>query len=486
MLIAQRKALHRVAGEAIEALFPERLDELAATLAYHFDRADVLDKAIAFLLQAGNRAVKLSAFEEAVEHFSRGLELLNGLPDSPERKGQELELQLPLAVALMNLKGFGDPEVGAAFAYARGLCDQIGDTPQIFVALFGLGTFYCASAEYKAAVEMAERILRIAPKAPDPSILLLIGHTGQAANLSFLGKSKQALVHVGQFLDIYEPQRHDSLVFLLGQNLKSNSMSWATFDLWLRGYPDQAREMSRETLALARELAYPNALVFALNWASILAHFCRDVQSLQELSEECLALSTLYGAQMWIGAATVFRGWSLVEQGRTTDGLAQVRQGHAIFRATGSAAFQPYFLAMMAEAHSEAGQLEEGLAALEEGLACVKKTGERFYEAEIHRLKGELLLAQSEGVAETEAEALFRKAIEVARRQSARSLELRAATSLGRLQQKQGRREEGRDLVAEIYGCFTEGFDTADLQDAKALLEELDESQYKPKTPTAS
>ena len=476
ILIAQRKTLHRVAGEAIEALFPERLDELAATLAYHFERADAPDKAIAFLLQAGNRAAKLSAFEEAVRHFSRGLELLNTLPGSSERTGQELELQLPLAVALMNLKGFGDPEVGQAFAYARELCDQIGETPQIIVALFGLGTFYCAKAEYGVAVEMAERILRIAPKAPDPSVLLLIGHTGQAANLSFLGKSEQALVHVKQFLDIYEPQKHDSLVFLLGQDIKSNSMSWATFDLWLRGYPDQAREMSRDTLALARELAYPNTLIFAFNWASILAHFCRDVHTLQELAEECLALSTEYGAQMWIGTATIFRGWCLVEQGQTTEGLAQMHRGRAIFRSTGSNAFQPYFLAMIAEAHGKTGQVEEGLATLKEGLVCVEETGERYYEAEIHRLRGELLLAQSEGAAATKAEACFHQAIEVARLQSARSLELRAVTSLSRLRQKQGKREHGRRLLAEIYGWFTEGFDTADLQEAETLLGELTDS----------
>jgi len=471
MLIAQRKALHRVAGEAIEALFPERLDELAATLAYHYEHAEVPDKAIAFLLQAGNRAVKLSANEEAIGHLNKGLDLLQALPDSPERTGQELGLQLPLAVALMNLKGFGDPQVGQAFTHAHALCDQIGETPQIFVALFGLGTFYCAKAEYKSAVEMAERILRIAPKAPDPSTLLLIGHTGQAANLSFLGESKQALMHVEQFLDIYDPQKHNSLVFLLGQDIKSNSMSWATTNLWLRGYPDQAREMSRDTLAIARELAYPNALIFAFNWANMLYHFCRDVQTLQELTEECLALATEYGVQMWIGAARLFRGWFLVEQGQTAEGIEEMRQGLAIFQATGAEAFRPYYLAMVAEAYRKAGQLEEGLAALEEGLALAEKTGERFYEAEIHRLNGELLLAQ--GADEVEVERYYKQAIEVARRQRAKSLELRAVMSLSRLWWKQGKGEQGRQILEEIYGWFTEGFDTADLQEVKTLLEEL-------------
>jgi tetratricopeptide (TPR) repeat protein len=475
VLLKLRRVYHAQVAQWLERTAGERIGEYLSLIARHYELAGEMAKAIDFMRRSGEELLKVGASRDAARAFERALALLPDAGyDDLERTGQELGLQLPLAVALMNLKGFGDPEVGQAFAHAQELCNQIGETPQIFIALFGLGTFYCAKAEYKSAIEMAEWILRIAPKAPDPSVLLLIGHTGQAANLSFVGESKQALMHVEQFLDIYDPQKHDSLVFVLGQDLKSNSMSWATTDLWLRGYPDQAREMSRDTLALARKRAYPNALIFAFNWANILYHFCRDVQTLQELAEEYLALSTEYGAQMWIGAATIFRGWSLVEQGSAEDGIAEMRQGLAIFRTTGSHAFHPYFLTMMAEAHGKAGQLEEGLATLDEGLACVEKTGERFYEAEIHRLKGELLLAQ--GADEAEVEERYKQAIAVARQLEAKSLELRAVMSLSRLrhaQEAQGKREQAQQMLEEIYAWFTEGFDTADLQEAKALLEEL-------------
>jgi predicted ATPase len=225
------------------------------------------------------------------------------------------------------------------------------------------------------------------------------------------------------------------------------------------------------TLALTRKRAFPNALIFAFSWANILYHFCRDVQTLQELAEELLALSTEYGAQMWIGAATIYRGWSLVEHGSLEEGLAEMRQGLATFRTTGANAFHPYYLAMLAEAYGKAGQIQEGLVVLDESLACVEKTGERFYEAEIYRLKGELMLAQ--GADEAEVEDQYRRAIEVARGKQAKSLELRAVMSLSRLGQKQGRREQARQMLEEIYGWFTEGFDTADLQEAKKLLEEL-------------
>ncbi len=229
ILIAHRKELHRVAGEAIETLFPERLDELAATLAYHYERAEIPEKAIPFLLQAGNRAVKLSAGEEAVKHFSKGLELVKTLPDNPERIGQELELQLPLAVTLMYLKGYGDPEVKQAFTRAEELCNQIGETPQIAIALFGLGTFYCTTAELKSAIDMAERILRISQKAPDPVLLMLIGNTGQTTNLSLCGESEKALILAEKTLDLYDPEKHRSLAFILGQDLKSSPMSLYIF-----------------------------------------------------------------------------------------------------------------------------------------------------------------------------------------------------------------------------------------------------------------
>lgn len=382
----------------------------------------------------------------------------------------ELALQVPLAVALMNLRGY-DPEVGQAFTRAHELCNQIGETPQIAPVLNGLWAFYMVRAEYKPAIELAEQILRIAPKAEDPTSLMLIGHHALTACLSVLGESKQALMHFEQVMSIYEPRKHSSLIFSLGQDLKATNMTWAALNLWLRGYPDRARKMSQDTLALGRELAHPYTMCHVLAMALDICYFCGDMKTLQELIEELLTLATEYGFLFYIPAATCGRGLSLLEQGQTADGIAQLHQGLITARAMGTEVHGPYAHTMLAEAYRKAGQVEEGLSALNEGLALVEKTGERYYEAELHRLKGELLLAQ--GADEAEVERQYRKAIEVANQLSAKSLELRAVISLSRMWQKRGKREQARQMLEEIYGWFTEGFDTADLQEAKTVLEKL-------------
>jgi predicted ATPase len=270
------------------------------------------------------------------------------------------------------------------------------------------------------------------------------------------------------------------------------------------GYPDQALQRSREALALAQELAHPFSLAFALNWAATVHQFRREWRATQERSEELIALSTEQGFALWVLFATVLHGWALAEQGQQEEGMAQMRRGANAWRATGAEVDRSYFLALLAEAHGHAGQVEDGLALLAEALAVVDRNRDRYWDAELHRLKGELLLQQAAGMgasriapveedplnqgeapragsgldragpaATIEAESCFRQALEVAHRQSAKSLELRAVMSLSRLLQKQGKKEEAQRMLAEIYGWFTEGFDTRDLKEAKALLEEV-------------
>jgi predicted ATPase len=248
-------------------------------------------------------------------------------------------------------------------------------------------------------------------------------------------------------------------------------LSWLAHSQWLLGYPDQALHTSRAAVAWARELAHPFSQAFALAFASMFHHFRRDVQSSQEFAAEAIALSTEQGFPYWAGEAAIYQGWAQAEQGQTREGIARIRQGLKLYRSTGAGAVVPLFLVILADSYQKVGHITEGLAALTEALALVAKTGEGWYEAEIHRLKGELLLLQ--GADETEVERNFRQAIQVARQQSARSLELRAAMSLGRLWQKQGKREPARQMLEGIYRWFTEGFDTVDLRDAKELLDEL-------------
>jgi predicted ATPase len=287
----------------------------------------------------------------------------------------------------------------------------------------------------------------------------------------YLGELAEARTHLEHVIAFYDPQQHRGLVYLYGQDPGIASLNYASWALWSLGYPEQALKRAGESLALAQELAVPLSLVYAQIVAGSCYAFCQDWQKAQEFAEACIDLSTEQGFPYWLAGGILLRGWALAGQGQAEEGVAQIRQGLTMGRATGSRLTNSIHLAILAETYGRMGQVEEGLTTLDEALAIAHRGGEHFYEAEIHRIKGELLLMRGE--ADAQVEACFRQAIEVARRQEAKSLELRTAMSLSRLWQKQGKREEARQLLAEIYGWFTERFDTPDLKEAKALLEAL-------------
>jgi len=468
-------------------------------LAHHYTEAGLTAQAIPYWQQAGQRAIQRSANSEAIAHLTKELDLIKTLPDTPERTQQELTLQIALGGPLMATKGFAAPEVEKAYARARELCQQVGETPQLFLVLWGLWAFYTVRAELQAARELGEQSLSLAQSVQDPA-LLLWAHLMVGVTLFWLGEFASAQAHLEQSIALYDPQQHRSHAFFYGQSPKVSCLSIATWALWLLGYPDQAQERIRGALALAQELSHPFSLVYALFYAASLHRFRREVQATQERAEALIALSREQGFLYRLTFGTILRGWATAEQGQGEEGITPIRQGLAAFQATGAGVVRPYFLALLAEAYGKVGQGEKGLSVLAEALTAVEKTGERFYEAELYRLKGELSLqsrqvedksqtshGQVEGKsevtnpqhlapstqAEAEAEACFLKAIEIARRQSAKSLELRAVMSLSQLWQQQGKRGDARQMLAEIYGWFTEGFDTKDLQEAKALLTEL-------------
>jgi predicted ATPase len=303
-----------------------------------------------------------------------------------------------------------------------------------------------------------------------------------------LGEFALAQDHLEQGIALYDPQKHSPLVSRAVQDPGVICLSFAAHIQWYLGYPDQALKRNHKALTLAQEFSHPYSLVYALGHAAILHQFRQEALTVQERSEAVLALANEQGFPLWLVEETIRRGWALAEQGQGEEGIAQIHQGLAARGAVGTKAWQSYQLARLTEAYRKTGQAEEGLSTLSEALALVNRTGERFYEAELYRLKGELTLARS-GVrgpasevpntqhptpsTQAEAEACFLKAIEIARKQQAKSLELRVATSLARLWQQQGKKEEGHKMLTEIYGWFTEGFDTKDLQEAKALLDEL-------------
>jgi predicted ATPase len=298
-----------------------------------------------------------------------------------------------------------------------------------------------------------------------------MAHQTLGAVLFWLGELAPAHAQLEQSIARYQPQQHRAMAASYGVDYGVVAYCYAAWVLWSLGYPDQALQRSRTALTLAREGAHPYTLAFALNWAATLQMLLRQGQATQEWAEATISQTSEHGFPLYLAFSTILRGWALARQSQGAEGIGQIHQGLAAYRATGATLAQPWHLALLAEAYQHAGQTEAGLAALAEALTAVHNTGERAYEAELYRLRGELLLAHS---TVQQAEESWHQALAVARRQQARSLELRAALSLSRLWQQQGKRDEARQLLAPIYGWFIEGFDTTDLQEAKALLAELE------------
>ncbi|MBI3796864.1 MAG: AAA family ATPase [Deltaproteobacteria bacterium] len=479
VLIERRKIVHERTAQAIESLFHSRVEDFYGDLAHHYSRSDNTPKAIDYLRRAGQQAGQRSAHAEAISHLTGALELLKTLPDTPERAQQELTLQVTLGPAWIATKGHAAPEVERTYTRALELCRQMGETPQLFPVLFGLRTFYYVGGALPTARELGEQLLSLAQSTQDPA-LLLEAHRALGATLSSLGELVLVRTHLEQGLALYDPQQHRSHASLYGQDPGVVCLSLGAWVLWLLGYPDQALRRGQEALTLAQEISHPFSLAFALHYAALVHRFRREVPLTHERAEALLALAREYEFSLWLAWGTIPWGWVLAEQGRGEEGVAQLRQGLVASRATGAELWRPLFLTTQAEVHGKVGQAAEGLSVVAEALAAVDKTGERFNEAELYRLKGQLTLQKS-GVrspaseVEEEVEECFRKAIKIAQRQQAKSLELRAATSLTRLWQQQGKKAEARQMLAEIYDWFTEGFDTKDLQEAKALLDELAE-----------
>ena len=473
---ARRVQLHWLIGVREERGYGEQAGEIAAELAMHFERGRDTQRAVQYLQQAGKNASQRSANKEAVSHLTKGLELLKMLPDNRERAQQELMLQSALGRVLMATQGYAAPAVGKVFARARELCAQMGETPQLFPVLWGLSAFYIVRGEYQTANELGKQMLRLAQSVQDPALLLEAHHVlGQI--LYFLGEIVPAREYVEQGITIYDPQQHHSHAFLYGHDPGVACQGYAAYALWCLGYPDQALKRSHEALSLAQGLSHPYSVAYARLITARLHQLRQEGQTTQEQAEALISISIEQGFTLFVVVGPIMRGWALAQQGQGEEGIAQIRQGLTAFSAMGAELYtRGHFLALLAEAYGRTGQQEEALNVLAEALAVVDKTGERYYEAEIYRLKGELTLqanTQSPDSRITEAETCFQQALKIARQQEAKSWELRTATSLARLWQGQGKQEEARDLLAPVYNWFTEGFDTKDLQDAKTLLEEL-------------
>jgi predicted ATPase len=333
--------------------------------------------------------------------------------------------------------------------------------------------FYLGRGQMEVVRELGEQLLSLAQRIQDP-VLLVQAHLELGSTSLSLGELVSARTHMEQGIALYHTQQHRSLVFRSGFPGDPGVVcrGFAAWTLWMLGYPDQAFKRSHEALMLAQQLAHPVSHAAALYFAAVLHCFRREEQAAQERAETVAALACEQGFAQPLSAGTILRGWALAMQGQGEEGITQMRQGLAARQATGSERTWLFYLAMLAEAYHRLGQAEAGLNVLAEALAEAHTRVAHYYVAELDRLKGELLLVRSPKHHE-EAEACFRQALVTARHQQAKSLELRAAMSLSRLWQQQGKCKEAYDLLAPVYGWFTEGFDTADLQEAKALLEEM-------------
>ena len=471
LLRSTRQQYHQRIAQVLVSQFPETAETQPELLAQHYTEAGLSAQAIPYWQRAGQRAIEHSAHVEAIAHLTRGLEVLNTLPDAPDRTQQELVLQTTLGPALLATKGYAAPEVGQVYARAQELCQQVEETPQLFSTLYGLYYFHVIRAEFYRARALAEQLLRVAQHHQDQSFLLL-AHLTLAGALFHLGELTLCRTHLEQGMALYDAQQHHALAFRYLIDPGVYFLSYAARPLWLLGFPEQARTSIREALTLARQLAHPFSLAFALHWAATTHQSRREAPAAQEQAEVSIAFSREQGFALWVPGGTVLRGWALTAQGQMEEGIAQMRQGMAAWQATGAEADRPYYLALLVEGYGKAGQAEAGLPILTEALTVVDTIEERYYEAELYRLQGELLLAHATDH-NTEAETYFRQALDVARRQQAKSLELRAAMSLAKLWQSQNKRQDAYELLVPVYNWFTEGFDTADLQEAKALLEEL-------------
>jgi class 3 adenylate cyclase/tetratricopeptide (TPR) repeat protein len=469
VLMERRRVLHERTGEAIEALFKERIDDHLAKLAHHYSRSANTRKAVEYLFRAGSQAAARSAYPEAVTRLSSALEFLKQLPDDDERARQELSVQSVLGSSLHDAKGWAAAELEPLYARARELCAQIHDPAPAFVFLYGQWSMCHMKLELDKAMELADELLAAAENAKDPA-MLVVGNHARGVTLFQLGELVSANEHEEKALALFD-LRQPLPAWLVANRLDSLFVLYS--GLHELGYPDRAWVKSREMLEVAQRSSAPSILAQAYCYAAFHNLIGGTPTVAQKRAEEAMALTEKLGLATLSALATHCYGVALIAQGRYEEGIAGMRRGFSAWRVAGGTPV-PWTWSLLASGLGRNGRPQEGLEVLEEGLTSAAKTGYQLGAPLLHHVKGELLLVQNPSDV-AKAEQCFRTAILIARRQSARSPELRATTSLARLLRATGRGDEARRMLAEIYGWFTEGFDIADLKDAKALLDELNE-----------
>ncbi|MCZ6874848.1 MAG: AAA family ATPase, partial [bacterium] len=474
LLRSTQQRVHQQIARQLEARFSETVETQPELVAHHYTEGGQAEQAMVYWQQAGQRAVQRSAYHEAIVHLTKGLEVITQLPEPPDPQ-RAFDLHMTLGPALIATKGFGAPEVEQTYTRARGLCEQVGEPPQQFQVMMGLWNCYLLRGTLPQAQDLAEELLHLAEEINNPA-LLLAAYRALGTTLTSRGDFTAARDSLEQGLALYDPDQHRELGFRYGADPGVFCHLYMGRVKWACGYPDQGRQHIETAQTIADALSQPFSQAFALAMGAGHYQFRGEVQRAEELAEDARDLSATHGFTQWLANSRIYHGWSWVMLGHASEGLAEMHKGLTGWREMGAELSLPYFLGQLAEAYWRAGQMEEGLRALDEALVLVEHHDEHWYEAELHRLRGELLLSESADHS-TEVTVCLQKAISIAQNQSAKSWELRATTSLARLWQSQDKRQEAYDLLAPVYNWFTEGFGTADLKDAKTLLDELAEGQ---------
>jgi predicted ATPase len=469
LLRGPRQQLHARIAEALEARSPEIIDSQPELLAQHYSEAGLVEKSVAYWGKAGHRSAARSAMAEAAAQFQKGLDQIAQLPDSPECQRQELELRSSSGAVLQSLKGPGALETGEAYAQARRLWQQLGSPSEFLQIPYGQSRHHVARGEFDLALRLSEDLLRLSRQRNDVAGLVL-GHGSCGRDSMYGGRFASSRLHLEEVLALYNPISHHSLVYQAGIHPHVHALAALGFILFCLGYPDQALVYSNRAVAEAQRLAQPATLALSLEIGARVVSLAGDDAVSSAWVTQLLAVADEQGFPFWRALGTIFRGWVTVKNGDAAEGISLLRQGLSAYRMTRTAVWTPHHNSLLAGACETAGQIEEAVTLLDEALQIVERTGERWFAAELNRHKGELLLQQGHSEA---AEELYRKALSIAEEQEAKMWELRAAVSLARLRSDQGRPAEARNLLAPVYGWFTEGFDTADLKGAKALLDEL-------------
>jgi class 3 adenylate cyclase/predicted ATPase len=470
LLRNKRRDYHRQIAETLKASFPQIVETQPELLGHHWAGAGLPGDAVTYYQLAGRRAIERSADTEAASHLARALDLLGELDAGPERTRRELELLINLGVALVATKGFTAPEVEQVYARARELCDEVGETTHLYNALSGIFLFHQARGELQTALELTHQRLHVAERLEDEALVMQV-HENLGTLAFWRGDFKTALPSLEEALSRYDADRARELALVYGTESGVVCETYAAQVLWFLGYPDRAVQRCQQSVERARALGHANSLGLALAFAAAMYHIRREPERTQVFADETVAFSTEQQLPFWQGFGMIFQGLSQAGQGRAQEGIDRMLAGVASFQQTGAGLGGPFCLAMLAEAHLRAGRADEGLGLLVGGLQLVGEHEDVFFDGEVSRVKGCLLLEASSGDPK-EAERCLLEALERARSQEARMLELRAATSLARLWQRD-EPERAREVLAGAYGALDEGFDLQDLREAAKLLAAL-------------